>query len=127
MLNAPCREPIDINRIGQVLRRLISQLSMPQVIQLVDHVLPAELLHDDAKPSCQPDAITSQFPSCEPSQDTCTFQPFQQLMGSEASNQLSSRVLHGSAKTRVALRKTFPGPASSSAGRCRSWQPITWP
>ena len=47
MLYAPCLEPIDIHRIGQVPRRLVSQLSIPQAIQLVDHVLPAELLHDD--------------------------------------------------------------------------------
>jgi hypothetical protein len=47
VLHAPCLEPIDIHRIGQVPRRLVSQLSIPQAIQLVDHVLPAELLHDD--------------------------------------------------------------------------------
>jgi ATP-binding cassette, subfamily B, bacterial len=47
VLRAPCLEPIDIHRIGQVPRRLDSQLCIPQAIQRVDHVLPAVLLHDD--------------------------------------------------------------------------------
>lgn len=59
MLHAPGLEPIDIHRIGQVPRRLVSQLSIPQAIQLVDHVLLPNCCMMITKPCCQPDTTVS--------------------------------------------------------------------